>query len=131
MVWEALFFTAAANPRNYAASQRAENFLLNNSSVAFHLDIDRCIGRANKLNTEEVYRDLLEICLRFDLEYEKQRAFEALLMFQCQRGLLETARATFNSSQDHGVRYVTKTKFGERGSVVANDVYFSGWARRF
>jgi len=47
-------------------------------------DIDSALIQAQRLSDESKFREILEITLRYDLElYQKCKAVESLLLFQC------------------------------------------------
>ena len=47
------------------------------------------MSRAFRYSDEKLFRNLVELCLQFDLDnYEKSRALEGLLLFQCKHFLV-------------------------------------------
>ncbi len=49
------------------------------------MDVDRALRQADLSDDGDVFRRLLEICLRYDLDdYHKTRALEGLLIYQCE-----------------------------------------------
>ncbi len=108
--WEAIFFASAvvsspSSPSSLAKKKLADRFLQAHPGVPRHMDVDRCLSRARRSGREEAFRELLQTCLRFDLgDYEKTRAYEGLLVFQCERGDLRGARATLDNAEMLGVK---------------------------
>lgn len=80
LYWEALFFSD-----KFRMQEMAETFLFEHPEVARNLDADHILSRASDVTDDRVFRQLIEICMRFDLDdYNKTRAFEGLLLHQCE-----------------------------------------------
>jgi hypothetical protein len=79
LYWETFFFS-----EEYKYQSFADNFLAEHPKLPRYLDMDHLLDRAVRYQQESFFRQLLEISLKFDLEeYEKIRALESLLVFQC------------------------------------------------
>ena len=79
LMWEALFFSS-----DFELQQKSDDLLTKFPSLPANLDVDAMLVRASKINDEQVYRRILEVCLQNELDhYEKTRAYEGLLVCQC------------------------------------------------
>eukprot|EP00094_Tigriopus_californicus_P002361 TCALIF_02279-PA protein Name:"Protein of unknown function" AED:0.00 eAED:0.00 QI:0/1/1/1/1/1/3/28/763 len=97
--WEVMFFG------NYFQYQRrADDLFMEHKAIQNHWNIKRVLNKANKLEDEEIFRRILETCLRHDVEVEqKTQAFEGLLKHQCKRGYMKRTLATLQSAMDLGI----------------------------
>jgi hypothetical protein len=99
LFWETLFFSS-----KFSTQQLSEEFFQEHPKVTRHIDVDRVLARANRQKDEGRFRKLVEISLQYDLEdYEKTRAFEGLLVYQCERGLFQGATTTLQSAKNLNV----------------------------
>lgn len=76
--------------------------------------MDRILGRAIRYQDEKFFRNLVEFVLKYDLEdYEKTRAFEGLLVFQCRPHHAQSVPIRPRSM------CCSCTSLGQRGDLVA------------
>ena len=75
--------------------------------------MDRVLSRAIRYQDEKFFRNLVEFALKYDLEdYEKTRAYEGLLVFQCKSN-------ENNSLESPSHRSFFFAFAGQRGDLVA------------
>lgn len=97
--WETLFFSG-----KFEMQERADKFLVANPKLPHYLDADHLLARANRFNSEPVFRRLVQMCLLYDQDdYEKTRFFEGLLVCQCEKGNPVSSGATLDYAKQNGI----------------------------
>lgn len=78
LLWESMFFSSS-----WDHQEEASKVIEQMPSLLGALDIDKLLARAVRYKEEEIFRKIVELCLKYDApSYHKSRAFEEVLAYQ-------------------------------------------------